>query len=158
MATVGMRDLSTIQTPPAVRSEIRTEVLRFDEEVIREAIGRELHRGGQVFFVHNRVASIHSMAQNIREWVPDARIGSGPWADERTRARKNHGRFCDAKTDILISTAIIESGIDIPSANTMIINRADTFGLSQLHQIRGRIGRGKRRAYAYLMIPQEISA
>ncbi len=155
MATVGMRDLSTIQTPPAARSEIRTEVLRFDEEVIREAIGRELHRGGQVFFVHNRVASIHSMAQNIREWVPDARLGVAHGQMKGPELEKIMVDFVTRKTDILISTAIIESGIDIPSANTMIINRADTFGLSQLHQIRGRIGRGKRRAYAYLMIPRD---
>jgi transcription-repair coupling factor (superfamily II helicase) len=155
MATAGMRDLSTIKTPPAARSEIRTEVLRFDEEVIREAIVRELHRGGQVFFVHNRVASIHSMAQNVREWVPDAKLGVAHGQMKGPELEKIMVDFVTRKTDILVSTAIIESGIDIPSANTMIINRADTFGLSQLHQIRGRIGRGKRRAYAYLMIPRD---
>ena len=109
-----MRDLSTIQTPPAVRSEIKTEVLRFDEEVIREAIVRELHRGGQVFFVHNRVASIHSMAQNIREWVPDARIGVAHGQMKGPELEKIMVEFVTRKTDILISTAIIESGIDIP--------------------------------------------
>lgn len=155
MATVGMRDLSIIKTAPAARSDIRTEVLRFDAEVIREAIVRELHRGGQVFFVHNRVASIHSMAQNIRDWIPDVRLGVAHGQMKGPQLEKMMVDFVTRKIDVLVSTAIIESGIDIPSANTMIINRADTFGLSQLHQIRGRIGRGKRRAYAYFMVPRD---
>ena len=154
MATAGLRDLSLIQTPPASRSAIRTEVLRFDEEVMAEAIRRELHRGGQVFVVHNRVQSIASMAHLVQRLVPEARVmvahgQMGGEALERIMVD-----FVRREFNVLVCTAIIESGIDIPSANTMIVNRADSFGLSQLYQLRGRIGRGRERAYAYLMLPR----
>jgi transcription-repair coupling factor (superfamily II helicase) len=155
MALSGIRDLSVIETPPVDRLAIRTYVTRYDEAVIRDAVLRELGRGGQVFFVHNRVENIDAVARRLGEVVPEARIAvaHGQMAErdlERTMLDFMHG-----KTNVLVSSAIIESGLDIPSANTMIINRADTFGLAQLYQLRGRIGRSHHRAYAYLLIPGE---
>jgi transcription-repair coupling factor (superfamily II helicase) len=153
MASVGLRDLSIIQTPPAERSAIRTEVLRFDAGVIAEAIRRELHRGGQTFVVHNRVQSINGLAERISGWVPEAKVcvAHGQMgADDLERVMVD---FVRRRYNVLVCTAIIESGIDIPTANTMVVDRADTFGLSQLYQLRGRIGRGRDRAYAYLMLP-----
>ncbi len=154
MATSGLRDLSLIQTPPAQRSAIRTEVMRWDDDVIKEGIERELHRGGQVFVVHNRVQSIETMAQKIRQLVPQAQVlvAHGQMSADVLEAIMV--RFVRHEAQVLVCTAIIESGIDIPSANTMIVNRADTFGLSQLYQLRGRIGRGNERAFAYLMLPE----
>jgi transcription-repair coupling factor (superfamily II helicase) len=154
MATAGMRDLSIIQTPPSERVPIRTEVSRFDEGLIKGAIERELHRGGQVFVVHNRVGSIYGFAELIEELVPGARVGVGHGQMSGSDLERVMVDFVQRRYQVLVSTAIIESGIDIPSANTMIVNRADTFGLSQLHQIRGRIGRGRTRAYAYLLLPR----
>ena len=154
MATTGMRDLSIIQTPPSERVPIRTEVSRFDEGLIKGAIERELHRGGQVFVVHNRVSSIHALAELIEELVPGVRVGIGHGQMSGPDLERVMVDFVQRNYQVLVSTAIIESGIDIPSANTMIVNRADTFGLSQLHQIRGRIGRGRTRAYAYLLLPR----
>ena len=155
MATSGLRDLSLIQTPPAQRSAIRTEVMRFDEDVIREAISRELHRGGQVFVVHNRVQSIETMAERIRRLAPgiEVLVAHGQMSSDVLEAIMV--RFVRREAQVLVCTAIIESGIDIPTANTMIVDRADTFGLSQLYQLRGRIGRGNERAFAYLMLPAE---
>ncbi|MEZ0314019.1 MAG: transcription-repair coupling factor, partial [Myxococcota bacterium] len=153
MAMVGLRDLSLIATPPAARVAIRTEVARFDEELIAEAIRREITRGGQTFIVHNRVQSIGKMADIVRTLVPEARVvvahGQMP-ADELEKIMVD---FVHRESNVLVCTAIIESGIDIPSANTMIVNRADTFGLAQLYQLRGRIGRSRERAFAYLLLP-----
>ena len=155
MALSGIRDLSVIETPPVDRLAIRTYVTRYDEAVIRDAVLRELGRGGQVFFVHNRVESIDAVARRLAEVVPEARIAvaHGQMAEralERTMLDFMHGQ-----ANVLVSSAIIESGLDIPTANTMIVNRADTFGLAQLYQLRGRIGRSHHRAYAYLLIPGE---
>jgi len=154
MAMTGLRDLSMIQTPPVDRSAIRTEVTRFDETVITEAIRRELHRGGQVFVVHNRVQSIGSMADLIRRLVPESKVGVAHGQMSAETLEHVMVDFVHRRLDVLVSTAIIESGIDIPSANTMIVNRADMFGLAQLYQLRGRIGRGHERAYAYLLLPR----
>jgi transcription-repair coupling factor (superfamily II helicase) len=155
MALSGIRDLSVIETPPVDRLAIRTYVTRYDEAVIRDAIMRELGRGGQVFFVHNRVENIAAVARRIGEVVPEAKIivAHGQMG-ERELEQAMLG-FMHRESNVLVSSAIIESGLDIPTANTMIINRADTFGLAQLYQLRGRIGRSHHRAYAYLLIPGE---
>jgi transcription-repair coupling factor (superfamily II helicase) len=155
MSLSGIRDLSVIETPPVDRLAIRTYVTRYDEGVVRDAVLRELARGGQVFFVHNRVESIDAAARRLVELVPEARItvahGQMPeGALEKTMLAFMHGEF-----DVLVTSAIIESGLDIPRANTVVVNRADTFGLAQLYQIRGRVGRSHHRAYAYLLIPGE---
>ena len=154
MATAGLRDLSLIQTPPLERSAIRTEVLRYDAEVLQEAIRRELHRGGQVFVVSNRVQGIDDVATQLRLLVPEAEVLVGHGQMSGHELEEVMVRFVHRKAQILLCTTIIESGIDIPSVNTMVVLRADTFGLSQLYQLRGRIGRGRERAYAYLMLPQ----
>ena len=153
MAMSGLRDMSLITTPPIDRRAIRTFVNRFDPEQIKEAITREVQRGGQVFFVHNRVSSIYSMEKFLKELVPNVSIavGHGQMADGELE--KVMLGFVDKQTQVLLCTSIIESGIDIPNANTMIVNRADAFGLSQLYQLRGRVGRSKERAYAYLLVP-----
>jgi transcription-repair coupling factor (superfamily II helicase) len=157
MSMMGIRDLSIIDTPPVDRLAIKTFVSRSSDELIREAVLRELRRGGQIFFVHNRVQTIGAMAEELRRIVPEARIvvGHGQMAEkelERVMLSFMHG-----EANLLLCTTIIESGLDIPSANTLIVNRADTFGLSQLYQLRGRVGRSKQRAYAYLLIPGEGS-
>lgn len=154
MATVGLRDLSIIQTPPSERTSIRTEVTRFDEALITEAIRRELHRGGQVFVVHNRIQSIDAMERLIQRLIPEARTVVAHGQMSTPRLERIMVDFMRREHNVLICTAIIESGIDIPNANTMLVNRADTFGLSQLHQLRGRIGRSRERAYAYLLLPR----
>ena len=154
MAVTGLRNLSIITTPPADRMSIRTEVTRFDEEVITEAIRRELKRGGQVFVVHNRIQSIAAMAELVQRLVPEAKVVVGHGQMTADKLEKIMVDFVRRDTNVLVSTAIIESGIDIPTANTMIVNRADTFGLSQLYQLRGRIGRGRERAHAYLLLPR----
>ena len=154
MSMVGLRDLSVINTPPRERMAIRTEVTRFNEEIITEAIRRELRRGGQVFVVHNRVESIEMMADLVRSCVPEATITVAHGQMSGEKLEKIMVGFVRRVHQVLICTAIIESGIDIPSANTMLVVRADTFGLSQLHQLRGRIGRGRERAYAYFLLPR----
>ncbi|MBI5508512.1 MAG: transcription-repair coupling factor [Deltaproteobacteria bacterium] len=154
MSVTGLRDLSIITTPPPDRMSIRTEVTRFDEEVIQEAIRREIHRGGQVFVVHNRVQSISAMRDIVRRLVPEARVVVGHGQMTGEELERIMVEFVRREHNVLVSTAIIESGIDIPTANTMIINRADTFGLSQLYQLRGRIGRGRERGHAYLLLPR----
>ncbi|MEO0460765.1 MAG: transcription-repair coupling factor, partial [Myxococcota bacterium] len=154
MASVGLRDLSIIQTPPAERTGIRTEVTRFDEAVIREAIRRELTRGGQVFVVHNRVSSIDPLAELVRKEVPEARVVVAHGKMNGPNLERIMVDFVHREYNVMVCTAIIESGIDIPSVNTMIVDRADHFGLSQLYQLRGRIGRGRDRAYAYLLLPR----
>ena len=155
MSLAGIRDMSIIETPPKDRLSIQTNVVKFDQEVIRRAILTEMERGGQVYFVHNRVESIYSLGNLITRLVPEARlvVGHGQMSeDELERAMVD---FVAHKYDVLLATTIIENGLDIPNANTIIINRADRYGLSQLYQLRGRVGRSDRRAYAYLLIPPE---
>jgi transcription-repair coupling factor (superfamily II helicase) len=157
MSMAGIRDLSIIATPPEDRRAIRTFVLKFEPQVIKEAIGREIQRGGQVFFVHNRVRSIAAMEKFLHELCPEARLAVAHGQMEEHELDQVMSDFIERKSDVLICTSIIEAGLDIPSANTMIVNRADTFGLSQLYQIRGRVGRSKDRAYAYLLVPARRS-
>src|SRR5690606_32150209 len=155
MSLVGIRDMSTIETPPKDRLAIQTQVVKFDAEVIRRAILRELERGGQVYVVHNRVESIFSIANLIARLVPDARIAVGHGQMSEDELEKTMLDFMSHKYDVLVATTIVENGLDIPNANTIIVNRADRYGLAQLYQLRGRVGRSDRRAYAYLMIPPE---
>ncbi|MFZ2445775.1 MAG: transcription-repair coupling factor [Syntrophobacteraceae bacterium] len=155
MALAGIRDLSTIETPPQDRHAIETFVCNYDELTIREAAYRELHRGGQVFFVHNHVQSIYPMAAKLAKLVPEARIAVGHGQMNERDLEKVMLDFIRKKVDILVCTTIIESGLDIPAANTIIINRADKFGLAQIYQLRGRVGRSSEQAYAYLIIPGE---
>jgi transcription-repair coupling factor (superfamily II helicase) len=155
MSLVGIRDMSIIETPPKDRLSIQTNVVKFDPEVIRRAIRNELARGGQVYFVHNRVESIFSIGNLIQRLTPEARvvIGHGQMGEDvLERAMLD---FVSRKYDVLLATTIVENGLDIPNANTIIINRADRYGLSQLYQLRGRVGRSDRPAYAYLLIPPE---
>ena len=150
MALTGARDISTINTPPEERLPIVTHIGPYDTKVVREAIIRELERGGQIFFVHNRVKTIAAIAAHLKRLVPEASIGIGHGQmDENELADVMH-QFTNGEIDILLCTSIIESGLDIPNANTLIVDRADTFGLAQLYQLRGRVGRGAQRAYAYL--------
>ena len=153
MSLMGARDLSVINTPPRDRRPIKTEFLEFNEEAITEAILRELDRGGQVYFVHNRVQSIQAMAGLISSVVPQARIGVAHGQMPESVLEGTMMRFLRREYDVLVSTTIIENGLDIPSVNTIIINRADAFGLAQLYQLRGRVGRSHHLAYAYLLTP-----
>ena len=151
MALGGIRDMSTMETPPEERLPIKTYVSNADDRLVREAIARELERGGQVYFVHNRVHNIEMIAGKLRDLVPEASIGIGHGQmDERELARAMDD-FTHGRTDVLVCTTIIESGLDIPNVNTIIINQADQLGLAQLYQLRGRVGRGAHRAYAYLL-------
>ncbi len=153
LSLAGARDMSLINTPPRNRLPIATEIIDFDREVITAAILREFDRGGQVFFVHNRVMSIHSMASLLSRMVPEARIGiaHGRMAGRKLESVMND--FLERRIDLLVSTMIIESGLDIPTVNTLLVNRADHFGLAQLYQLRGRVGRSNHRAYTYLIVP-----
>jgi transcription-repair coupling factor (superfamily II helicase) len=153
MSLAGARDLSIIATPPEDRRAIRTFVMKFDPTAVKDAIEQELRRGGQVFFVHNRVRSIAAMNKFLGELVPKARIGVAHGQMAQHKLEQVMGKFVEKELDVLLATSIIESGLDIPSANTIIVNRADHFGLSQLYQIRGRVGRSCERAYAYLLVP-----
>jgi transcription-repair coupling factor (superfamily II helicase) len=153
MSLAGARDLSIIATPPEDRRSIRTFVMKFDPAAVKEAAEQELRRGGQVFFVHNRVRSIAAMEKFLRELLPKARIGVAHGQMAEGKLEEVMRRFVDKELDVLLATSIIESGLDIPSANTIIVNRADHFGLAQLYQIRGRVGRSRERAYAYLLVP-----
>ncbi len=153
MGLAGVRDLSIIATPPEDRRAIRTFVVKFDPQAVKEAVEQELKRGGQVFFVHNRVRSIGAMEKFLRELLPRARIGVAHGQMPEARLEEVMARFVGKELDVLLATAIVESGLDIPSANTIIVNRADQFGLSQLYQIRGRVGRSRERAYAWLLVP-----
>ncbi len=155
MSLSGLRDLSVIETPPVDRLAIRTYVTKQEDGVIRDAILREIGRGGQVFFVHNRVATIDRMAQHLGELVPEATIVVAHGQMPERALEKTMLQFMHGEVNVLVTSAIIESGLDIPTANTLIVNRADTFGLAQLYQLRGRIGRSHQRAYAYLLIPGE---
>jgi transcription-repair coupling factor (superfamily II helicase) len=155
MSLVGIRDLSIIETPPVDRLAIQTYVTRYDERLIRDAILRELERGGQVFFLHNRVETIDRLALKIGDLVPEAKVAVAHGQMRPKGLEKVMLDFLENKTHVLVCSAIIESGLDFPNANTIIINRADKFGLAQLYQLRGRVGRSHRHAFAYLMIPGE---
>ncbi|MGA7884483.1 MAG: transcription-repair coupling factor [Acidobacteriaceae bacterium] len=155
MSLVGLRDMSVIETPPRDRMAIQTVVAKFDEKLIRSAIEVELERGGQVYFVHNRVETIYELAAKIQELVPAARVVVGHGQMGESDLEKVMLSFMHHQHDVLVATTIIENGLDIPLANTIIVNRADRHGLSELYQLRGRVGRSNRRAYAYLLIPPE---
>ncbi len=155
MSLVGLRDMSVIETPPKDRMAIQTVVAKFDEKIIRSAVEVELERGGQVFFVHNRVESIYEIAARIQELVPAARVAVAHGQMNETELEKVMLAFMRHEFDVLVATTIIENGLDIPLANTILINRAERHGLSELYQLRGRVGRSNRRAYAYLLIPPE---
>jgi transcription-repair coupling factor (superfamily II helicase) len=155
MSLAGIRDMSIIETPPKDRLSIQTNVVKFDQAVISRAIRTEMERGGQVYFVHNRVESIYSLGNLITRLVPEARIGIAHGQMGEDQLERVMVDFVAHKYDVLLATTIIENGLDIPNANTMLINRADRYGLSQLYQLRGRVGRSDRRAYAYLLIPPE---
>lgn len=156
LSLMGARDMSLIETPPANRQPVETVVCAYDERVFRDAIQRELARGGQVYFLHNRVQSIERVAARIRELCPGARvlIGHGQMAEHELEPVMR--AFVAGEADVLVSTTIIESGLDIPNANTIIIDRADLFGLADLYQLRGRVGRSQTKAYAYLMLPRDL--
>ncbi len=154
LALTGARDMSTIQTPPHDRLPVETIVTGYDERIIRDAIQRELGRGGQVFFLHNRVMTIQNMAGKLQQLVPNARIIVGHGQMNSDDLEEVMTQFVNGEADVLLSTTIIESGLDIPNANTIIIDRADRFGLSDLYQLRGRVGRYKHQAYAYLLLPR----
>jgi len=155
MSLVGLRDMSVIETPPKDRMAIQTIVAKFDEKLVRTAIEMELERGGQTYFVHNRVETIYELASKIRELVPQARIVIGHGQLPEAELERVMLAFMNHEYDVLVATSIIENGLDIPLANTIIINRADRHGLAELYQLRGRVGRSNRRAYAYLLIPPE---
>jgi transcription-repair coupling factor (superfamily II helicase) len=155
MSLVGLRDMSVIETPPKDRMAIQTVVAKFDEKLIRTAVELELERGGQVYFVHNRVETIYELAAKIQELVPQSRVVVGHGQMGEAELEKTLLAFMNHEFDVFVATTIIENGIDIPLANTIIVNRADRHGLSELYQLRGRVGRSNRRAYAYLLIPPE---
>jgi len=155
MAMVGLRHISSLSTPPMDRRAIVTEVVPYEKERIQQAIHRELNREGQVYFVHNRVHNIHEVASQVQQLVPEARILVGHGQMSGRELEEVMLKFIRREADVLVCTTIIESGIDIPTANTMFINRADQFGLAELHQLRGRVGRYKHRAYCYLLLPQD---
>ncbi len=151
MAMVGVRDMSVIETPPADRLPIKTYVTAYNDQLVREVILRELQRGGQIFFVHNRVIGMSIVLQNLQKLVPEARIGVGHGQMNEEQLEKVMEDFIHKDIDVLLCTTIIESGLDIPNANTLIVDEADNFGLAQLYQLRGRVGRGANRAYAYFL-------
>ena len=153
MSLVGIRDMSVIETPPKDRLAIQTSAVRFDRTVIAQAIRHELERGGQIYFVHNRIESIHAMADLVTRLVPDAKVAVAHGQMTEDALERCMVRFVGQEFDVLVTTTIIENGLDIPNANTLIVNHADHFGLAQLYQLRGRIGRSDRRAYAYLLVP-----
>ena len=155
MSLVGIRDMSVIETPPRDRLAIQTQVVRFETDTIARAVRTELERRGQVYFVHNRVESIHSMANLVARLVPEARLAVAHGQMSEDALERVMVDFVAGKHDVLVATTIVENGLDIPNANTIVINRADRYGLAQLYQLRGRVGRADRRAYAYLLIPTE---
>ena len=155
LSLMGARDMSVIETPPPARQPVETVICAYDERIIRDAIERERSRGGQVFFLHNRIGSIEKVAHRVTELCPGARVLVGHGQMEEGELEEVMKRFVDGDADVLVSTTIIESGLDIPNANTIIIDRADRFGLADLYQLRGRVGRGRQKAYAYLMLPRD---
>ncbi|MEH0157821.1 transcription-repair coupling factor [Limibacter armeniacum] len=154
---MGARDLSVISTPPPNRQPVTTILSTYSDTMVRDAVATEIRRGGQVFFVHNRISDIEHMANNIMHLVPDAKVAYAHGQMEGPKLEKIMLKFIEGEYDVLVSTNIIESGLDIPSANTIIINRAHMFGLSDLHQMRGRVGRSNKKAYCYLMTPPMIN-
>jgi len=157
MSLVGLRDMSVIETPPKDRLAIQTVVAPFTESLVRRAIEEELARDGQVFLVHNRVETIYSIAAMVNQLVPKARVVVGHGQMNEKELENVMMKFVRDEADVLISTTIVENGLDIPRANTILINRADRFGLSELYQLRGRVGRSNQRAYAYLLVPEDVS-
>ncbi len=155
LALSGLRELSLVATPPENRLAIQTTIARFEPGLVAEAVRREIARGGQTFFVHNRVRSIFRIAEWLQRLVPEARVGVGHGQMAERELSRVMTAFRSGELDVLVSTSIVESGLDIPNANTMLVNRADAFGLAELYQLRGRIGRSRHRAYAYLLIPGE---
>ena len=156
LSLVGVKDMSTIETPPPNRLPVETVVSAYDERIIRAAIERELERQGQVFFLHNRIASIERVRDRIVDLCPQARVEIGHGQMDADELEAVMARFIAGKTDVLVCTTIIESGLDIPNANTIVIDRADQFGLADLYQLRGRVGRAEHKAYAYLLLPREM--
>ncbi len=154
MAMMGLRDISALQTPPPSRRAVETHAARYNPELVRNAILRELNREGQVFFVHNRVHSINGVAERVRKLVPEARVGVGHGQMPEKALAEVMDAFSEGDVDVLISTTIIENGLDIPNANTLIIDRAELLGLAEMHQLRGRVGRYIHKAYAYFLTPQ----
>ncbi|MEI8175924.1 MAG: transcription-repair coupling factor [Candidatus Omnitrophota bacterium] len=156
MSLMGAKDLSLINTPPQNRLPVETKIAEYDEALIREALKREIARGGQVFFVRNRIEGIERTALRLRALLPDARVEVGHGQMPERALEETMLRFMKGDVDVLVSTAIVESGIDIPNANTIIVERADMFGLADLYQLRGRVGRFKKKAFAYFLIPQDL--
>ena len=154
LSLIGARDLSLINTPPKNRQPIQTEIIYFDENKIKEAISRELLRGGQIYFVHNRIQSIQAVYQMLKDLIPELKIAVAHGQMPEKQLEQIMTDFYHQKYNCLLATAIIESGLDIPSVNTIIINRAEQFGLADLYQLRGRVGRSYHKAYAYLIVPQ----
>jgi transcription-repair coupling factor (superfamily II helicase) len=157
LALTGLRDLSLLQTPPRDRMPIITHVLPWVDEVLEDALRRELDRGGQVFFVHNRVQTIEGAAIRAQRLVPEARVGIAHGQMPAAQLDDVMRRFLEGELHILVTTAIIENGLDVPTANTLIVDRADYFGLAQLYQLRGRVGRSHHRAYSYLIVPENVT-
>jgi transcription-repair coupling factor (superfamily II helicase) len=156
MSLTGLRDMSVIETPPRDRMAIQTVVAAFDEKLIQSAIEHEIERGGQVYFIHNRVDSIYEIGAKLQQLAPAARVIVGHGQMSEGELEKVMYKFVRHECDVLVSTTIVENGLDIPLANTILINRADRFGLSELYQLRGRVGRSNRRAYAYLLVPADV--
>jgi transcription-repair coupling factor (superfamily II helicase) len=154
LSLLGIRDISNLQTPPHDRLAIETRICRFDGELIRQGIIRELNRGGQVYFVHNRIYDIETLADRIQTFVPEARIGIVHGRMGENQLEETMVAFVGGRIDILMATTIIESGLDIPNANTIFIHQADKYGLADMHQLRGRVGRYKHRAYCYLLLEE----
>jgi transcription-repair coupling factor (superfamily II helicase) len=157
MSLAGLRDISVIETPPEGRRPVRTYVGPYDDELVRRAIERELARGGQAFYLHNRIDTLHETAEHLRALHPRARFAEAHGALDERELEETMLRFLRGETDVLVATTIIESGLDIPSANTLIVERADQLGLAQAYQIRGRVGRSRERAYAYMLYPSDAS-
>ncbi|MFZ7125412.1 MAG: transcription-repair coupling factor [Desulfobacterales bacterium] len=157
LSMVGIRDISLISTPPEYRRSIITYVSEYDEGIVKEAVRREIERGGQVFFVHNHIQSIDRMADRLRQIVPEARVGVAHGQMDEDALETVMMQFYGREIDVLVCTTIIESGLDISSANTILVNRADRFGLAQIYQLRGRVGRSEEQAYAFLFIPRETT-
>ncbi len=156
LSLAGLRDMTLIQTPPRDRSPVLTFVEPWDDGLIEEGVARELDRGGQVFFVHNRIETIEAIADHVKRLAPRATVGVAHGQMRERDLEAIMGRFVEGEVNVLVSTMIVESGLDVPNANTMFVNRADRFGLAQLYQLRGRVGRSYRRAYCYLMVPDAI--
>lgn len=153
MALAGVRDMTTVHTPPEERQPVRTFVSEYEDSIVQEAVLREMDRGGQLFFLHNRIRTIHEWANRIQELVPQAKVSVGHGRMEEDELSGVMSAFMDGKADVLVSTTIIEAGLDLPNANTIIVHRPELLGLAQMYQLRGRVGRGGRHAYAYFLVP-----